>query len=79
MKHFSCLEATRLASDALERRLTPMERLRLRLHLMMCAMCRRCVEQFKLIHALAAQNTDTPTLPENARQRIAEALRDCDS
>jgi len=78
MKLFSCHEATRLASDALERRLKPMERLRLRLHLMMCDMCRRCVAQFQLMHRLSSRIVDAQSrrLSERQRKRIAQALHD---
>ncbi|MCH4562400.1 MULTISPECIES: zf-HC2 domain-containing protein [Halomonas] len=47
-----CKEATRLMSLKLDRRLTFQERLSLRLHLMMCDACRRCDEQFTLLHGI---------------------------
>ena len=37
---YSCHQASRILSDALERRLTPIEWLNLRLHLTICGMCR---------------------------------------
>ncbi len=77
MKKFSCLEATRLASDALERPLTWSERLRLRLHLMMCDMCSRCVEQFQIIHQLASRSAEgKASLSEEDRRKIARALKE---
>lgn len=42
----SCKEATRLASQAMERRLTRGERFQFRLHLLICAGCRRAERQF---------------------------------
>ena len=42
----SCKEATRFASLQLERKLTLRERLQFRMHLAMCAGCRRAERQF---------------------------------
>ncbi len=41
----TCRDASRLSSEALDRRLTLRERLSLGLHLAMCALCRRYAEQ----------------------------------
>jgi len=79
MKKFSCLEATRLASDALERPLTWSERLRLRLHLLMCDMCSRCVEQFRIMHELAHHSAEGKVcLSEEDRKKIARALQEAE-
>ena len=45
----SCELATRLASDALDRRLSTFERLRLRLHLLMCRSCSNCSKEMALL------------------------------
>jgi len=37
---YSCHEASRMISDALERKLAPTEWMRLRMHLALCKMCR---------------------------------------
>lgn len=42
----SCKEATRLASLRMERRLTPLERFQLWIHLGYCVGCRRAEKQF---------------------------------
>jgi len=41
----SCRQATRLLSDAQDRRLSTAERLQLRLHVLMCSACRRFGQQ----------------------------------
>ncbi|AXS81412.1 zf-HC2 domain-containing protein [Dechloromonas sp. HYN0024] len=42
----SCKEATRLASLQMERKLSWLERLQFRLHLVICVGCRRTEKQF---------------------------------
>lgn len=46
---YSCHQASRLISDALERKLAPTERLRLRMHLMFCKMCRDYEQNIHLL------------------------------
>lgn len=45
----SCKQVSDLLSDRLDRRLRPMERLRLRLHLAMCQACARVAGQLELL------------------------------
>ena len=45
----SCKEASRLASQQLERQLTLGERVRFRLHLAICVGCRRMERQFRFL------------------------------
>ncbi len=52
MKH-ACRQATKLASDALDRRLTAWELLSLRFHLLLCSNCRQCDKSMKIIHETA--------------------------
>lgn len=47
----SCKEASRLASQQLERPLTLEERVRFRLHLAICVGCRRMEKQFRFLRA----------------------------
>ena len=78
---FSCREASRLASTAIDRPLPLARRLELRLHLAMCAACRAYRRQLGTIDRLvrgrtASQEEDTEIrLDPEARRRIAEALR----
>ncbi len=50
----SCKEASRLMSQALDRKLGVKERLLLRFHLMMCAACSRVERQFLLLRRAIA-------------------------
>jgi len=45
----TCKEASRLASQQLDRNLSFGERFQLRLHLMYCAGCKRMEEQFRFL------------------------------
>lgn len=47
----TCKEATRLASEKLERPLSLRERFQLRLHLAYCAGCQRMEKQFEFLRA----------------------------
>lgn len=44
-----CKESHRLVVEGLDRRLRPLERVRLRIHLMMCARCEAFVRQMSLL------------------------------
>ena len=76
MNHF-CKHASRLTSDSMERDLTVVESMKLRLHLWMCAGCANYSQSVKLLHqAMAAMRSDNETaqLSEVARQRIKEVI-----
>lgn len=45
----ACKEASKLASDGLDRKLTLWERLKLQIHMSMCGRCKDCYETMKLI------------------------------
>ena len=48
MNH-ACKEASKLASDGLDRKLSLWERLKLQIHMSMCGQCKNCNETMKLI------------------------------
>ena len=77
MKH-ACKQATRLASDSLDRPLTLWERFKLKLHLSMCNSCRRCESSFRLmqdIHTLMRNNDyGNVQLSEQQRKELHRAL-----
>lgn len=78
MRHY-CKEASHLASDAFERELKFTERLRLRLHLLMCGMCRDHVSSIKFMNRLfekmrSQADEKGVCLPEKARHRIEENI-----
>lgn len=79
----SCDEATRLASATMDRRLSSVERVGLRLHYLCCRFCRRYRRQLHFLrqllrrrdaHIAAEADVSTATLPPDARDRIKRAL-----
>ena len=77
----TCKDASRLVSEAEDRPLGLRERLGLRLHLWICANCRRYERQIRFLRkALRAWALDSemelpgPELPASARDRIGKAL-----
>jgi len=52
MKH-ACQQATKLASDAIDRPLSTWESVRLRFHLLLCGNCRNCKRSMQIIHETA--------------------------
>jgi len=78
MNHF-CREASQLMSDGYERELSPVERIRLRLHLWMCGACSNHGSNLGLLHRLFADmrkhaDTHAPALSEQDRQKIRLAV-----
>jgi predicted anti-sigma-YlaC factor YlaD len=77
----SCKEAACLQSAALDGRLTLLERVGLRCHLMLCKWCRRYGDQLKLLrsaareHAQDDQHSPLPALSSQARERINRMLQ----
>ncbi|HZV61091.1 MAG TPA: zf-HC2 domain-containing protein [Methylophilaceae bacterium] len=77
----SCKQSSQLLSQALDRKLLRRELMALRLHLMLCSMCRRFGQQVSGIRSLVRRSRqlmeqdETLTLPPEAKQRIARALQ----
>ena len=80
---FSCRQASRLASDRLDRQLTVWERLELAIHLAICGTCRSCARQLRAIDLFARGlvkanehlgNTGEPSLTPEAKLRMTEAI-----
>jgi hypothetical protein len=77
----SCREVARLASEALERRLTLRERLAMRIHFMICYLCRRYADQAALLHEGLHRHgelfTDTrdERLTEDEKRALKERCR----
>ena len=74
----SCHRATFLLSQSQERELTLRERWGLRLHLLLCTMCRRFAAQVRFLAELGRHMDATPGEPglsPDARFRILETLR----
>lgn len=79
MNHF-CKEASQLQSDGFERELTLSERIRLRIHILICGACRNYADNLQLLnsffHNLRKQTEEDENiaLPDGDRDRIKEAL-----
>ncbi len=74
-----CEEASRLASDSLDGPLPRPDRLALRLHLWLCASCRRFMDQIRQLRRLSdrcAAEEDIPgtPMPADLRERIKRSL-----
>jgi hypothetical protein len=76
-----CRAATRLQSDALDRDLSSLQRLGLRIHLALCVWCRRYGKQLRFLRKVAHHcdehpaKTASPGLSPAARERIKQALK----
>ena len=76
----SCRQASQLLSQSLDRRLSWQERTGLRLHLMICDVCRRFGRQLlimrKAVRLLVsdAEHDRQIRLPDEARERIARMI-----
>ena len=77
----TCKEATRLQSAAMDRKLSLLERLGLRLHLLLCQWCRRYGAQLKFLRSAAHQCEEhmgpepAQKLSPEARERIKQKLQ----
>ena len=71
----SCLEVNRLVSEGRDRPLTRKERLCMRLHNLLCIECHRYERQLHLLGHVARDEKPLPPLPEEAKRKLAEALR----
>ena len=74
----NCQEAIRLQSDALDRPLTWLQRIGLRIHLTLCVWCVRYGRQIKFLRTAAQQCDHDPvpkqSLPREVRKRIKRVL-----
>lgn len=77
----NCKETAELISRRLDQRLSRWQRLNLRVHLMMCGGCSIYKHQIETLHQLfrehfSASQAGEPSLPDEARRRIKQRLRD---
>lgn len=77
----NCKEASRLQSQALDRKLSFTQSIGLRIHLLICKWCRRYGKQIAFLHDAAHDHPDqvaeppTRSLSQDARERIKQKLR----
>ena len=76
----SCRDVTRLVSESMDHDLSWRKRLTIRLHVALCALCRRYERQLHLLRQGARRYGDpeahpsAPQLSSAAKQRLKEAL-----
>ena len=70
----SCHEATRLQSEAMDRRLPLRKRVGLRIHLILCRWCRRYGKQIRFLRQAAYEHSDE--LVEAVPQRLSAEARE---
>lgn len=81
MTMVNCREASRLASIAFDRALSPGERIRLGIHRALCAPCRVYKRQLQVMREVALRLRDSPLstdgakLPEDSRARLRAGLQ----
>ena len=74
-----CKEVTRMASEAMDRKLPWRQKIEMKLHFMICAWCLRYFQQLQLMREMAhqqssqAENMDSFLSPE-ARERMKRKL-----
>jgi predicted anti-sigma-YlaC factor YlaD len=79
----SCKEVSYKVSESLDRKLTLRERMKVKLHLLICQACQRMVGQMALLRAVSRRfasaevlpDTTQETLSHEARQRILHGLQ----
>ncbi|MCI0692278.1 hypothetical protein L0337_09780 [candidate division KSB1 bacterium] len=79
----ACKEVTRMASEAMERKLTLRQRIEMRLHLLICTLCMRYVKQLQFMHDAIQQHAaqiETGAAPpsvlsHDARERMKQKLK----
>ena len=73
----NCKQVSELVSQSLDRRLSLRERLGVRMHLLMCDMCRRYRRQLLFLSRASRRLLGRDTrLPPEARRRISDRLRE---
>ena len=84
MTMLSCKDVSRLVSESLDRKLPFMQRLQVRVHLLMCGFCSRFRKQMLFLkdaaqhYLMAFEETETATntgLSPEARDRIKRSLK----
>lgn len=79
----SCKEASELISQSLDRRLSFAERVRIRIHLLVCQACTQYGKQLSFLHIAASRfskgmehgDQEASRLSPEARHRIKKALK----
>src|SRR5882724_4591442 len=77
----TCPEVVRILSLGMDKQLSLMMRMKLRIHYLMCSFCERYMKQLKYIREVSREfpekigEVSNATLPPDAKERIQAALR----
>src|SRR6266481_4157934 len=77
----TCPEVVRILSLGMDKQLSLMMRMKLRIHYLMCSFCERYMKQLKYMRAVAREfpekigEISDAKLPTEAKERLKEALR----
>src|SRR5246127_2941059 len=77
----TCPEIVRILSLVMDKELSLMMRIKLRIHYLMCSFCERYMKQLKYIRQVSREfpekigDVSDASLPAEAKQRLKEALR----
>ena len=77
----TCPEVVRILSLGMDKQLSLMMRMKLRIHYLMCSFCERYMKQLKYIRQVSREfpekigEVSDAKLPAEAKQRLKEALR----
>ncbi len=78
--NYACKEASKLASDSLDRRLSLCERLKLKIHMLMCGKCKNSNETMKLLRNTAVLISQSRSgeirLTDEQREALHKALEE---
>jgi hypothetical protein len=79
----TCKEVAALASKVLDTQLTWRKHWGMRVHLLLCKLCPRYIEQLRFLHKVVSRLDEhpeayegQPALPREARERIRRALEE---
>ena len=77
----TCPEVVRILSLGMEKQLSLMMRMKLRIHYLMCSFCERYMKQLKYIRQVSREfpekigDVSNASLPADAKERMKAALR----
>lgn len=72
---YSCKEASRIASDALDRRISIIEWTNLRLHLSLCRNCRDFEQNIRIIHKTLERMCEKPSPADSLMDADREIIQ----
>lgn len=79
---FNCKEVSHKVSESLDRKLPLLERMMIRMHLMMCRYCARFHRQLRWVRSMARytqpfgnKSETSVTLPQDTRARLKQTLK----